>query len=1096
MSKSIHYHSPQLKPLRFENNNSCQDHLQSNSCFYSRSTNMGVNQISQNLNDSNSFVNKRVPKFTSGYNNSIHQQNTNNGDLKASLVGRGSPVICRNKDFPENVKTLSNLNSTTGQGQENPHKCTPINSAQEKYNSSLSPTNWTRVPRPKDTSHSSIRAPRGFVSPSPIRNSTVVRDTSPVYLPSVRSTVNQQSPSTVPYTEGHRQHHFYPPPLAKPFAQATKVETRQSSPRVQIKSPANRTHLVSSGLTQNYLRAQKSIRSPETRPNNTTSTSIDPRNRHLTGASRTPSPFPYTSALYSPSLRLYSPRQNDRSKRSHCVMRQQPLLRHHEAPNMNSSVAGMPRDYRPFEMSYHCMTSPKVSSHCTRSTSPNELSRSSPVPSPAQSPILQPTPIISKSPQTVELNEVPSLSKSPILPGIVSRMAQGRIAKNKGRTQSLPPRETYFNFPHNITLTASDLNCPSISPLYQMEIELVNKLNLNFERPNLTTENRSSTKRKAPRTYSPTLLHFLHKPRTYNNNFTYPNFDRNQMSEKNLFTRFFDNLKVSLGLASQTEENVQSDTPASTPVSTPMGENRMKTPQHSHAKLEEYLPTKTTEHTSPVQTSTVATPISAPALGASDWTPTPAHKNAPITDKQVEKNTLPITVSPPVKDSVAVRPPEIPPLKFSMGSQSKRQKELKKLDPGPLPKTQKRFSWRLARTLIKNRVMAAESFKINSLSWDTWDWIKIPTLGASPTSCRVQEMYKATIHANKNFPQKKVFIKCIPISTWKKQWQMQNFWHGEYVTDGENFVMEAAVLAFLSEFSPGIAPDLLGIVEASRTPQAKKSDNDSHPAPSGGETRFDPVQGKSSRVSVSHIAIISELYGEDLLDYLDAMERDKTPLTSDQKRKLQYNCLLLLHKMHSLGFAHLDFTPENILHGSEGLRVCDFAKSTPLWSSRYRHLATSARATNLSPFESCEPTIGKGAYMPPECWRVYYRLEDSKIQCPLEELWAVTKPEERRPFYFKVREADVYMTGVLLFWVWSDGGIWKCSDPRQDEKYHKLVQSGIEFNLFRECRSWPDNLKSMLASALQPEVWKRTSLTEMLRHSWFSSNLYGEPLAS
>ena len=106
-----------------------------------------------------------------------------------------------------------------------------------------------------------------------------------------------------------------------------------------------------------------------------------------------------------------------------------------------------------------------------------------------------------------------------------------------------------------------------------------------------------------------------------------------------------------------------------------------------------------------------------------------------------------------------------------------------------------------------------------------------------------------------------------------------------------------------------------------------------------------------------------------------------------------------MKRLHRLGLAHLDFTPENILVGSEGLRLCDFAKVTPLWSPRLRHVgpAVSLSSTALAsvaeqsdfypyvvqnpsgadvcPFESCEPTVGKGAYMPPECWKIYYKLE-------------------------------------------------------------------------------------------------------------------------
>lgn len=154
----------------------------------------------------------------------------------------------------------------------------------------------------------------------------------------------------------------------------------------------------------------------------------------------------------------------------------------------------------------------------------------------------------------------------------------------------------------------------------------------------------------------------------------------------------------------------------------------------------------------------------------------------------------------------------------------------------------------------------AETFSLNGIPWPLWELNKIPTLGASPTSCRVQvsaepsgtfgvvsvpfleellektssfyltteglvrkhasiehdlntkqldqlfssdincfqEMYKVTLPpTTPTSKHVKVFVKSIPVTVWRKQWENQNKWAGEYVTDGENFVMEAAALAFL-----------------------------------------------------------------------------------------------------------------------------------------------------------------------------------------------------------------------------------------------------------------------------------------------------------
>lgn len=61
-------------------------------------------------------------------------------------------------------------------------------------------------------------------------------------------------------------------------------------------------------------------------------------------------------------------------------------------------------------------------------------------------------------------------------------------------------------------------------------------------------------------------------------------------------------------------------------------------------------------------------------------------------------------------------------------------------------------------------------------------------------------------------------------------------------------------------------------------------------------------------------------------------------------------------------------------------------------------------------------------------------IQTQKILKPLDDLASLRSPDERVPFYFRVSCADVYMLGVVIFWIWSEGGIWRCSDPRQDEK--------------------------------------------------------------
>eukprot|EP00922_Rhytidocystis_sp_ex-Travisia-forbesii_P048175 GHVS01071775.1.p1 GENE.GHVS01071775.1~~GHVS01071775.1.p1 ORF type:complete len:710 (-),score=115.19 GHVS01071775.1:372-2255(-) len=534
----------------------------------------------------------------------------------------------------------------------------------------------------------------------------------------------------------------------------------------------------------------------------------------------------------------------------------------------------------------------------------------------------------------------------------------------------------------------------------------------------------------------------------------------------------------------------------------------------------------------------------------------------------------PQRLSVPQTGSPIARPPPQPSLRLS---------------PPPWTSPPPPFEWRVVKEDVKRRLQAAETFTVCGVPFAKWRFQKIPTLGASPSSCRVQEMYKADIiasirghHAEERLGR--VFIKTIPLNVWNKQWEAQGRWGGEFVTDGENFVMEAAVLSYLQAYAPSLAPSLLGVLQITSQSPLGSTLSKKHPRPPSGQqnttrpSKSGPgifakaisigrprgsgsrshrsqwakkqhlgvsstpaaadataevggslglAGGGGSRVvgkgggrsgggsvgpaEVTHIALVSELYGEDLLDYIERREKEGMPLQKPEKRQLQFGALCCMRLLHSLGLAHLDFTPENLLMGKTGLRLCDFAKSTPLYTRHPRHLmnaeahamTSEARLVStynsdccirhgcgpLYVFESCEPTVGKGAYMPPECWRVYWKLEDTKVQYPLSELRSTCTLEERKGYYFRVREADTYMLGVLLFWLWADGGIWKCSDVTQDERYNHLVRSHLNFDLFRECRPWPTLIKDLLQKTLSTSPSQRIKLEDLEKHRWWAYDL-------
>lgn len=100
--------------------------------------------------------------------------------------------------------------------------------------------------------------------------------------------------------------------------------------------------------------------------------------------------------------------------------------------------------------------------------------------------------------------------------------------------------------------------------------------------------------------------------------------------------------------------------------------------------------------------------------------------------------------------------------------------------------------------------------------------------------------------------------------------------------------------------------------------------------------------------------------------------------------------------------------------------------------------------------------------MPPECWRIVYILRALGLTAPFAQIGEplITTGRPPHPLYlrdppadvpvsslapvdvsgavdaaelfFDVRKADVYMLGVLLFWIWAEGAVWTCSDPKQD----------------------------------------------------------------
>ncbi|KEP60225.1 UNVERIFIED_CONTAM: FIKK kinase, putative [Hammondia hammondi] len=468
--------------------------------------------------------------------------------------------------------------------------------------------------------------------------------------------------------------------------------------------------------------------------------------------------------------------------------------------------------------------------------------------------------------------------------------------------------------------------------------------------------------------------------------------------------------------------------------------------------------------------------------------------------------------------------------------------------------------WVLCRELIARRTYRAKKYVLDGVPFDRWRLQVVPTMGASTTSTRCQRMWKGRLPSGRA-----VFVKKVPSSVWEQQWRLTQRYKGLFLTDGENFVGEAAISAFLTDCGPACAAPLLAVLHEDGNylegPSVTRTDSE---APETGST-------------TSRVVLVNQVFGQgDLLDFFDSA--DPEVFTPASKRSLQYSVTQILVSLHSAGIAHLDLTPENILvhaytealpssmtpqsgfgvgtRGSGGssttpsaklsggsvrrvqLKVCDLAKAAPLFNhSPFRlppcilkaHFGDSGQETPISPtaappFLSCEPTVAKGPYMPPECWRIVYILRALGITAPFAQVGEPLLTTGRPPpplylkdppqstaqlfgavndpidvsagvdaaeLFFDVRKADVYMLGVLLFWIWAEGAIWTCSDPRQDAQYNDLLQCGMEFGIFTDCDGWPPELRHLLKGALDPDPTRRVTLPEILQHPWWTCSLAG-----
>ncbi|ETW37369.1 serine/threonine protein kinase [Plasmodium falciparum Tanzania (2000708)] len=418
------------------------------------------------------------------------------------------------------------------------------------------------------------------------------------------------------------------------------------------------------------------------------------------------------------------------------------------------------------------------------------------------------------------------------------------------------------------------------------------------------------------------------------------------------------------------------------------------------------------------------------------------------------------------------------------------------------------YNWKIGKECFMKKLDSVHNFEMNGVNYYDFNLISIPTIGYSKSSKRLQLMYKTYViygeneNDKNNLKKKKLFLKKVPANLWIEQYKLMKEYDGEYVYSGENYVMEFLVLSFLDTYHPNICPKLYKILYEPPNKEYIKDENKKfqniddfvkymediieHNKRNNANNNVDNNNNihnhknninycitnsdnkhdnnnndNNSDNNCGYVVMVSEYYGEDIFDFI--IKRRKNiflKIRRKDKINILHACLKLLARLHDAGLCHLDLTPDNILISkSMDLRLCDFAKSTPMYSNKLRHLKESEDSYK---FESYETHVAKSAYTPPECWEIYWRYYELKIKEPLEYLKLITNQEERKQFYFDVACADKFMLGVLFIWIWTSGNLWVCSDPLQDDYFHCLMKSDMNFNNFPCSQNWPHGLKHII----------------------------------
>ncbi|SOV13896.1 serine/threonine protein kinase, FIKK family [Plasmodium sp. gorilla clade G2] len=396
------------------------------------------------------------------------------------------------------------------------------------------------------------------------------------------------------------------------------------------------------------------------------------------------------------------------------------------------------------------------------------------------------------------------------------------------------------------------------------------------------------------------------------------------------------------------------------------------------------------------------------------------------------------------------------------------------------------YNWKLGKESLLKMLSMSKDFSINGVKYEKWKLSPIDFGDMDDIyKQKKKNMFKSIIcsSSGNSINNTKVFIKKINIMDWLNQFDCMDKYDGEYMYTKDNFVMEAVALSFLEECHKGITPKLHKILF--EPDDNKFYENVSSDYMFSSLINFNNVLRNGLGKNLNgNIVIVSELYGDDILKFKKKMLKVYPKVFNKKnKKKILFECLKLIDKLHDTGLSHLDITPENILISDNfEFRICDFGKSTPLYTNKMRHIK---RCHTMFSFESCCPYVGKMPFIPPECLKLYKIYRERSIHDPLKYLNSIWDTDERRKYYFDVTDADKYMLGILFIWIWNDDYLWNCSDPLTDKNYMKFEKNNMSLDTFRVTKKWPKDIKIMIKYLIDIKYRKNIKLKDLIKHPWW-----------